>query len=229
MNQATAGPRVKSLNVGVYEKLKSMIVSRQLSVGDRLVQQKLAKELGTSVMPVIEALRRLERDGLVIHVPHLGSFVKEATVEDICELYCVRRGLESEACRLFVERASLSERAALRELNDRLNDLARGEDIAAYVEFDMKFHQHIIDASGCKRLQDIFEKWRIEQQVFQSSPEFQTGETLEHLIGSHDQIVAAVEAEDADAAAAAMRAHLIDAERHYLENVRKLQGKVQAR
>jgi len=214
--------RVESLNTGVYERLKGMIARREIQPGSRLVQQTLAKQLGTSPMPIIEALRRLERDGLVTHVPHLGSFVRESTVEDLRELYCIRRGLETEACRLFVERATAEEKRMLVDLNDRLNTSANSGDIADYIEADLEFHMHIVSCARVNRLKEIIENRHIEEKIFQSAPELQTGGRTEHLIGMHDEIVKAILAGDEEAAATAMREHLKEAERQYLATVHEM-------
>lgn len=216
-------PHLSSMNVMVYERLKVMISQRELKAGTRLVQQQLAKKMGTSVMPVIEALRRLERDGWVIHVPHLGNFVKETTVKEVCEAYCVRRALEVEACWIFVERASDKDKQKLRELNEVLNAAARSHDVATYLEADLKFHMHIVTGARVERLRTIIENGHVEEKVFANAPELQTGGTTAHLIGLHDEIVAAVERGDAAGAALAMRKHLQEAEKQYLEVVHKKQ------
>lgn len=212
--------RVPSLNTGVYERLKGMIAGRKIEPGSRLVQQTLAKQLGTSAMPVIEALRRLERDGLVVHVPHLGSFVRESTVEDLRELYCIRRGLEGEACRLFVQKATADEKRELAELNDRLNDLAREGDIEQFLEIDLKFHMHIVRCARANRLMEIMESRHIEERIFTNAPELQgIGASADHLVGMHDAIVRAVIAGNESEAADALREHLLEAERMYLKAV----------
>lgn len=209
--------RVPSLNTGVYERLKGMIAERKIEPGTRLVQQAVAKQLGTSAMPVIEALRRLERDGLVVHVPHLGSFVRESTVEDLRELYCIRRGLESEACRLFVQKATAQEKQELVELNDRLNAAARNESIEDYIEADMRLHMHIVTAARVSRLKEIIENRHLEAKIFQNAPELQTDRSIRHLFGMHDAIVEAILRGDEEGAAVEMRRHLLEAERQYLE------------
>jgi DNA-binding GntR family transcriptional regulator len=214
--------RVPSLNTGVYERLKGMIADREIEPGTRLVQQSLAKQLGTSAMPVIEALRRLERDGLVVHVPHLGSFVRESSVEDLRELYCIRRGLEGEACRLFVQKATASEKQELVDLNNQLNDLAAKGAIEEFVETDLKFHVHIIRCARANRLMEIMESRHIEERIFQNAPELQgLGANPDQLVGMHDAIVRSVLDGDEAAAAEALRLHLLEAERIYLDAVMK--------
>src|ERR1700681_780354 len=95
-----------TLNSEVYERLRSMIFNRELAPGTKLVRRNMAKQLGTSTMPVLEAIRRLEHDGLVTQIPKWGAFVKEWTDEEQVEAIHIRRALEGEAARLFVLRAS---------------------------------------------------------------------------------------------------------------------------
>jgi len=195
-----------------------MIADREIQPGTRLVHQALAKQLGTSAMPVIEALRRLERDGLVNHVPHLGTFTKEFTVDDLQDFFSIRRGLETEACRLFVRRATQAEKQKLQMLNQELNELAIKEDIERFLEADLKFHMHIVSCARSPRLKEIIESRHIEERIFQSAPELKGhGDTAKELVGVHDGIVRAVLDGNEDAAGEAMRCHLVEAEQHYLD------------
>jgi DNA-binding GntR family transcriptional regulator len=170
-------------------------------------------------MPVIEALRRLERDGLVVHVPHLGSFVRESTVEDLRELYCIRRGLECEACRLFVQRASADEKRQLVEINNQINTAGVDENLQEYLKLDMQFHMHIVNGARMPRLKEMIENRHLEERIFQNAPELKTCESIQYLVGLHDAIVEAIGRGDEEAAAEALRKHLVEAERQYLESV----------
>lgn len=210
--------RVDSTNIDVYDRIRKMIADRELAPGARLVQGALAKRFGTSAMPIVESLRRLERDGLVTHVPNVGTFVAESTVEDLRDLYVIRRGLETEACRLFVERGDASDLRILKKLNDQLNATAIDANISGFLKADFKFHMHIVLCARSPRLRDIIETRRIEERLFQSGPALleKQGDTSS-LIGMHDAITNAILAGDAIAAAEAMRIHLVDSEKQTIE------------
>lgn len=208
--------RLPSLNTGVYDRLKEMIADRTITPGTRLVHQTLAKQLGTSAMPVIEALRRLERDGLVQHVPQFGSFVREFTVDDVEDLFAIRRGLETEACRLFVRRATAEEKRTLIRLNDELNKLASDGKVEQYLETDLRFHMHIVSCARLPRLKDVIESRHIEERIFAGAPELQGG-AISIDVGIHDPIVRTIAENNEDAAAEAMRQHLIQSEQHYVK------------
>jgi len=84
----------------VYAILHQAIISGELPAGSRLRIRDLAAQVGTSVMPVREAIRRLEEAGLAEREPHKGAVVKGLTLEELVHVYGVRRLLEGEAARL---------------------------------------------------------------------------------------------------------------------------------
>jgi DNA-binding GntR family transcriptional regulator len=88
----------------VYAVLHEAIISGELPAGSRLRVRDLAAQVGTSVMPVREAIRRLEEAGLAERAPHKGAVVKGLTLEELVHVYGVRRLLEGEAARLGGER-----------------------------------------------------------------------------------------------------------------------------
>jgi DNA-binding GntR family transcriptional regulator len=88
----------------VYAVLHEAIISGELPAGSRLRVRDLAEQVGTSVMPVREAIRRLEEAGLAEREPHKGAVVKGLTLEELVHVYGVRRLLEGEAARLGAER-----------------------------------------------------------------------------------------------------------------------------
>jgi DNA-binding GntR family transcriptional regulator len=93
----------------VYDVLHGAIISGELPAGSRLRIRDLAAQVGTSVMPVREAIRRLEEAGLAEREPHKGAVVKGLTLEELLHVYDVRRLLEGEAARLGSERITADE------------------------------------------------------------------------------------------------------------------------
>ena len=88
----------------VYAVLHEAIISGELPAGYRLRIRDIAAQVGTSVMPVREAIRRLEEAGLAKREPHKGAAVTGLTLEELVHVYGVRRLLEGEAARLGAER-----------------------------------------------------------------------------------------------------------------------------
>ena len=90
----------------VYGMIHAAILNGELPAGSRLKVRDLAEQVGTSVMPVREAIRRLEETGLAERQPHKGAVVKSLTFEELIHVYDVRRLLETEAARLGAEKIS---------------------------------------------------------------------------------------------------------------------------
>jgi DNA-binding GntR family transcriptional regulator len=101
----------------VLEALRSSIVNGRLAPGARLIERELIAMTGVSRTLIREALRQLEAEGLVHVVPNRGAVVRELTADEARDLYAIRALLEGLAARMFVEKASDVEVAALeREL-----------------------------------------------------------------------------------------------------------------
>jgi DNA-binding GntR family transcriptional regulator len=90
----------------VYETMHEAIMNGDLPAGSRLRIRDIAAQVGTSVMPVREAIRRLEEAGLAERVPHKGAVVKGLTLAELVHVYDVRRLLEVEAARLGAQQIS---------------------------------------------------------------------------------------------------------------------------
>ena len=80
-----------------YQKLKRIILGRQISPGEKLNESELAQGLGISRTPVREAINRLEKEGLVEIIPQRGAFVVQFSAKDVLELFLIRENLEGLA------------------------------------------------------------------------------------------------------------------------------------
>ncbi len=84
----------------VFTAMRDAIMSGEIAPGSRLRLRDLAAQLGTSPMPVREAIGRLEQNGLVVRLPHRGAVVVELTADELVDVYDTRLLLECEAARL---------------------------------------------------------------------------------------------------------------------------------
>ncbi len=96
----------KSISDQIYEHLKARILYGEIHPGERLAQEKVAEQLQISRMPVREAFRRLEQDGLVERLPQGGVRVTPVTMETIRHVFGVRTALEAYAIELACDRIS---------------------------------------------------------------------------------------------------------------------------
>ncbi|MBC9731214.1 GntR family transcriptional regulator [Streptomyces sp. TRM68367] len=103
MNDPTPRVQASLLADQVYTALHQSITNGALPAGTRLRVRDLAADMGTSVMPVREAIRRLEENGLAVREPHKGAVVKGLTLRELVHVYDVRLLLETEAARRGIE------------------------------------------------------------------------------------------------------------------------------
>lgn len=144
-----------TLTSRVYEVLKNKILSMELPPGTRLKDGELAKGLGVSNTPIREAIRQLEKDGLVETIPHRGNFVKKMSPEEVCEIYDVRMVLEALAARLAVDMFTPEQ---LKWIETKVEEYERAfdnDDISLGLEVDFAFHDLIAQASGNKTLLEM--------------------------------------------------------------------------
>jgi len=151
----------RTISQQVYYEIRGMIGRGELLPGSAMVLRDLAAKLKVSRMPVVEAIRRLERDGFVTVVPKWGASVKEWTSDERLEAYCIRRGLEGEAARFFVMRATEEDKRKLVEISDRFDSLVISDPIGCD-EADIEFHLHIARCTGFQRLYELIENSKIE-------------------------------------------------------------------
>ncbi|ART72983.1 GntR family transcriptional regulator [Mycobacterium dioxanotrophicus] len=132
----------------VYGVIRDAILSGELPVGSRLRVRDMAAMVGTSVMPVREAIRRLEEAGLAERQPHRGAVVKGLTLEELVHVYDVRRLLEVEAARLGAERITAADCDKMQAEYDQMRQAIVEEDVPAYLDRDEALLAILYEASG---------------------------------------------------------------------------------
>src|SRR3954452_17648364 len=111
-----------------YAQVRSAIVENRYAPGQRLVEQRIAEELGLSRTPVREALRMLEAEGLVVSARNRGAMVRPLSPTEVVDLYGLRIRLESYAVEVAAERDSEAELGELVAAADGFGDVRRGFD-----------------------------------------------------------------------------------------------------
>jgi DNA-binding GntR family transcriptional regulator len=132
----------------VTSTLRELILDHTLKPNERLRQEDLAARLGVSRMPVRDALKQLEAEGLVLQTPR-GAVVADMSPDVIWEDYVIRAALEGTATRLAVERI---DEATLAYLEDVLDQLRQIDDHDEELKQADRFHETLYAASGMPRL-----------------------------------------------------------------------------
>src|SRR5919202_1886408 len=191
------------------EQVKELVLERILDgtyqPGDRLVETRIAQELGTSQAPVREALRELESLRFVESEPFRGARVREVSPEEMAEIYPVRAALEEVAAREAAVRLDGDVRALERELA-AMRRAADEDDVHEQVEHDVAFHRVIVEASGNRTLFDVWSSLGVHARTFTTL--LKTGIDHQELVERHVPILEAVRTRDPDRAARAVREHL---------------------
>ncbi|AWR87311.1 GntR family transcriptional regulator [Meiothermus taiwanensis] len=199
-----------TLNREAYKALRQAILGRKIPPGQKLVVRVLAEELGLSPTPVKEALAALEREGLVVAVPHRGYFVLEPSLEDVREIYSLREVLEGLAARLAVENNGRALLRKLERLFEKQCEAAEQGDIEAYGDLDLAFHRTFWEAAGSKRLLATAETIDGQIRMLINSSAAIPGR-LPQSRAEHQAILQAVRDKDPQAAETAMRTHVRNA------------------
>lgn len=147
----------RSLREVVFHTLRQAILSGDLPAGAPLVETELAKEMGISTTPLREALRMLELEGLVLSIPHRGTFVtklSEADLRDACE---VRAALEGMAGFCAASKITPEQLTELRSLLTQAEACIVARDYQTTYRTNARFHHLIWEAGGNRRLIGLLE------------------------------------------------------------------------
>lgn len=125
----------------IAESIRNMIVTGDLKPGDRIVESRIAREIGVGQPTVREALVALEHQGLVVRIANQGCVVTSLTRAEICQLIRIRAELETLAVELAVESASDDQIGKLLTITDNMTDAANREAPQRFFELDLSFHQ----------------------------------------------------------------------------------------
>ena len=194
----------------VYDTLLEQLMSLRIEPGSRVTIDALARDLGVSQTPIRDALHRMEADGLVVRVPHAGYRIPPQITrhrfEDMLE---VRLLLEPAAARRAAERASSAQVAAMRRMLDEMAELVEGDSHLAYGAFglrDAAFHDLVALSAENQVVREALARLHTHVHLFRLLYDTQVTYLA---MGEHDEVLAAIAARDADAAAYAMRRHIL--------------------
>lgn len=196
------------------KSLKDAIISGELKPGSPLRAEELTRMLDVSASPIREALRLLERDGLVEIVPYRGAFVRVFDQTEFAEVYEIRE---------FLERGALQKAMpnVLAEVLSRLTQACRDLQAAlddgnhtGFLDADVRFHQAIIDMAGNRQMCNTFQSL-VEQGLC-----FMLGRDLKDFRGARREHVELLKAIRTGNTVETLRLH----HEHFQSTVRGLTG-----
>ncbi|MDO9499964.1 FCD domain-containing protein [Falsiroseomonas sp.] len=205
--------RTRSLASLVSQELEAMILSGALPAGERLNEQQLALRLGVSRGPVREAVRGLERSGLVVSVRNQGSYVRSVSATEALEIYDLRAALTGLACARLAGTATPAQLAELGALVQRMEAAWAADAATEYYAANLDFHAALLQGGG-PRGQRLYEDLGNELHLFRRRALVEP-QNMRESNAEHAAILAAIAAGDALAARAAGEAHIAGGKRRF--------------
>jgi len=209
----------KPLREIVLETMREAILQQVIKPGERLMESKLADDMGVSRTPIREAIRQLELEGYLIMVPRKGAYVSEISLNDIHEVYEIRSALEILASGLAAERATPEEIEQMERCIYRESAVLGTEDIIKTVEVDTELHSLIYQASRNDRLVAILNKLREQIYRMRVVSTALPGRRAKSL-AYHRDLVEAISQRDAEGAEKIAGEHMRLAEQSMIQHFR---------
>jgi len=196
----------------VTVELREAIFNGDLAPGERLVERKLAERLGTSHIPVREALTRLTQEGLVERLPHRGARVAALTRRDLEEISSLRTLLEQFAVVRVQDAWDPAKEARLRKTVQQMVQAAEKGSNARVFELDRRFHEQLWEMADHHMLMTLNAQLRSRITGFlrAANAALEPDARVEHA-RTHDLIVDAIAGGDPERARAVMAAHIGEA------------------
>jgi DNA-binding GntR family transcriptional regulator len=215
-----------TLRENAYRHIRDKVAAGKFPAGERIYPAELAKEIGISLVPVREAIGQLQSEGLIVHKPRRGIFVKEIERRDLVDLIEFRTTLECDAAEKAARRINA---AQLEELDQRWQDMCRAKEpfdvppgtkidnlnelLQEWHLVDVAFHLLLFRAAGNRRAIRAIEDThvmirmfgqRVDNPVAWANPAAYTEKNL--LV--HWDVYEAVRRHDPRAARRAMKIHM---------------------
>jgi len=188
----------------VYTYLYGSIVNGVYLPEEAIIEQEVSDKLGISRTPVREALKKLEHEGLVTHMPSRGTFVRSVSAYDIEEIMELRIMFETCALRAAIKQLTDQELSKIESALSKLSPESAMEDFYAV---DAKLHALIMKCSGNRRMFNFHEMLSGQMKLF-GRISAQTPGRLVLSLDEHVQIVAALRERDYKKAEEALVSHL---------------------
>ena len=202
----------------VFKTLRDAIITGEFQPGERLMEMKLANEMGVSRTPVREAIKKLEAEGLVIMNPRRGAQVAPINEKDLKDILEIRKALESLSCRIACGKVTQDDVKHLRSINRAVAKAVRENDIPEIVERDVEFHDAINMITDNARLMKFL--GQLKEHLYRYRLEFiKNMENCNTIIEDHERIIEAIAQKNADVACREIEDHIELQERFILNTL----------
>lgn len=190
----------------VSRRLRELILNNELKPGERIVETRIAKDLGVSQSPVREAIRELELMGLVENKPFLGCFVKRLTKKDIENAYKVRIYLEMLAVSEATQNITENHFKKMDELLSNMKATAKKELKEEFIELDISFHKLILNIADNSLLNKLWNMVDLGQWTFITTSISE--KSLTELANRHEMLIECLKERNSEKASQCVKSHI---------------------
>lgn len=212
----------QTLTSAVTESLRQRILSGEFADGQQLRQEALSNAYGVSRVPVREALRQLEAEGLIQIIDHKGALVTTLSFDDIRELLNIRALLESDLLRSSIPCQSHDDLQLAEQTLQEFELALKNHDVRHWGELNARFHMALYRSAKRPNTQALIEQLHNKTDRYTRMQILFT-QTMAQAHSEHTRLLALCRAGRADEAADFIRFHILSAE-NALENVLHSQG-----
>lgn len=214
----------------VYDRLRDAIIDMSVyedGANLRLDERSMAEQLQVSRTPLREALTRLEQEGFIEIRPRKGVFVIRKTLDEILEMIVAWAALESMAARLAADVATDAQIKDLRKHALRHSESSAKADLSEYSEANIRFHQMILEMSGCKQLAQMADGLFVHIHGVRRRA-LEENNRASRSVVDHLGIIEALEKRDDELAAQLVRKHTMRLHEHVRRVWTKFENKAAA-
>jgi DNA-binding GntR family transcriptional regulator len=193
----------------VTNAIREAIVNGGYEPGQKLSEAALSEYYGVSRTPIREALKQIEREGLVEIIPRVGTCVTKPTVKELKELFTIKEVLEGLAAGLLAERGSKEHIKEIEQSVKSMEEAIKKSDNKQYVEANNNFHKSILEGSDSSKLNYhlglLLNQIPYNRYVYLS---IEVPSRLEQSLLEHKEVLSAIKKGDSNGAEEAMRKHV---------------------
>jgi DNA-binding GntR family transcriptional regulator len=215
----------ENLDDKIYSRLKRMIAEGDLPPGHRILQEKLARDMGVSRTPLVNALKRLAQERLVEWVSRRGIYVKRFSLREMAQLFEVREALEPIAARLAATRIAPAEVKEFKRMFGAFSKGPSAAEVRRYIKCDQQFHWRLVELTENPHLAAAMESVNMMISAYQVG----VPRSLAESLPEHQAILEALGRRDPDASEAAMRVHIRRSVERLWQRARSEEGEGAAR
>lgn len=200
------GPESRVLSHAIASDVREGILLGKYLPGTRVRQDELAERYGTSRIPVREALRDLESEGLIVVIPNKGAWIAKLDIRECVEIYKIRELIEPLALSESVKGMSDS---TIEHLSNLVKKIENADEVEGFLRFDRQFHLLSFHEAGMPTLYSMIERFWNTTQHYRRAYSHIIGNSGQWIVhNEHRLIMEAIRRRDHDDAAQLLRLHI---------------------